>query len=538
MSEGILVVGAGTMGAGIAAVAAVAGYRVELCDADPRALARARERIARSCERAGVPERADSVSYLEGLPARSEAAVAVEAVVELPEAKRNVVRVLESALSPEALIATNTSSLSVSEIAGILERPERMLGLHFFNPPEKMALVEIVRAERTSDDAIERARAIVERLGKTGIVCRDVPGFVVNRVARPFYLQALRAVERELAPYPELDVLARGIGFRMGPFELMDLIGLDVNLAVSESVYARTGAERLRPSEIQRAMVSQGRLGRKSGRGFYDYDGGAPVVATGEESVSDCSFDDERIVVTGFGELADELAVAYADRCAHLMRIENDDLVDEYRSELLEATVVIDAGDGSSDRGAFLRALDAVLPPACVILADAYVTDLGVAAARMRHPERLVGFGVLGRLERQRAVEIVGGEWASDDTVSVAQEAFECLGRRTVIVRDLPGLFLGRLVGSIVNEAMIAVSEGVADPLEIDLAMRLGTNYPLGPIAWGREIGGARLTRILNRLAAAEGKEYAPHRSLRLLDVADETEVRAGSYEPEGRPVL
>ena len=183
--------------------------------------------------------------------------------------KRDVLAALGAALSPEALIATNTSSLAVGELAAGVRNPERVVGLHFFNPPARMELVEVVCARQTGDAALDRAYDAVARMGKTAVLAADTPGFIVNRVARPYYLQALHALDRGVATIEELDALARGAGFRMGPFELMDFIGLDVNLATSESIYERTEAERFAPVDLQRRMVAEGLLGRKSGRGFY-----------------------------------------------------------------------------------------------------------------------------------------------------------------------------------------------------------------------------------------------------------------------------
>jgi 3-hydroxybutyryl-CoA dehydrogenase len=197
----------------------------------------------------------------------------------------------------------------------------------------------------------------------------------------------------------------------------------------------------------------------------------------------------------------------------------NDDLLDDLDRE---ATLVIDVGDGFSDRADTLVELDASLDAATVIFADAYVTDLETLAARLRHPERVVGYGILGTLDGQSAVEVVDAQATDDDALALAQECFEAIGKAVVLVEDRPGLFLGRVVGGIVNEAMIAVAEDVALPDDIDLAMELGVNYPRGPIAWGREISGARIARILQRLALEEGKEFAPHRSLRVLDADDE----------------
>ena len=186
--------------------------------------------------------------------------------------------------------------------------------------------------------------------------------------------------------------------------------------------------------------------------------------------------------------------------------------------------MLIDAGDGSSDRGDAIARLEASLEPECVIFTDAYATNVAACAARLRHPERLAGFGVLGSLSAVDAVEIVNSQNASDDTLELAQELFATIGRASVLVEDVPGLFLGRTVGSIVNEAMIAVAEDVATPEDIDEAMHLGANYPVGPIAWGREIGGTRLRRILKRLANAEGDGFAAHRSIWLLDMEESPE--------------
>jgi 3-hydroxybutyryl-CoA dehydrogenase len=523
VEETILVVGAGTMGAGIAYVAAHGGYAVDLVEPDPQIRERALASIQSSAERAkdaGAPGR---VRMLEAIPNRSAARLAIEAVSEKFEVKRDVFVALAAALDDDALLATNTSSLSVGELADVVPHPQRVLGLHFFNPPAAMKLVEVVHAAGTSDEAIERAYAFVAQIGKTPALAADTPGFIVNRVARPYYLQSMRALDGDVASIPELDALARAAGFRMGPFELMDLIGLDVNLATSESVYERTDAARLIPVEMQREMVRQGRLGRKSGVGFYDYGNGAPDrLDLAIEMPQDEPNDEEFVAVLGFGGLADEIAELLEQRYARVQRIENDELLDELN---VDATIVIDVGGGTADRGEIVAELDSLLGPETVFLVDAYATGLAACTARLKHPERVVGFGILGSIESQRAVEIVDSELVSDDALALAQELFESIGKGVVLVEDVPGLFLGRVVGSIVNEAVIAVHENVADADDIDVAMRLGTNYPIGPIAWGREIGGARVTRILQRVADADGEAFAPHRSLWVLDVEEEGEA-------------
>jgi 3-hydroxybutyryl-CoA dehydrogenase len=535
MTERILIAGGGTMGAGIAFVAAKAGYDVEIVEPQEGARQRALLEIARQAARSNDPSIERRVACTNAIPSHSDAMLAIEAVSERFEIKRDVFAALARSLPSDALLATNTSSLSVGELADVVANPQRVLGLHFFNPPARMQLVEIVRAPQTEDATIDRAFEIVGRFEKTPVLTADTPGFIVNRVARPYYLQALRALEGGVASAEELDALARATGFRMGPFELMDLIGLDVNLATSESIYARTEAPRFEPVEIQRRMVAEGLLGRKTGAGFYTYrDGKAERFELDVPAPAQEPNDEEIVAVVGFGNRADELAEMLGQAYSHVQRIDNDELLDGLSGE---PTVLIDAGDGSSDRGDAIARLEASLAPECVIFADAYATNVAAAAARLRHPERLVGFGVLGSLAATGAVEIVNSENASDDALELAQELFATIGMASVLVEDVPGLFLGRTVGSIVNEAMIAVAQDVASPEDIDEAMRLGANYPAGPIAWGREIGGLRLRRILKRLADAEGDAFAAHRSIWLLDV-EETAAMEEAPAPEVRPPL
>jgi 3-hydroxybutyryl-CoA dehydrogenase len=509
------------MGAGIAVVAARAGCTVTLIEPDSGARARVGDALEKAAKRAEDPSLPSRVTLMDAVPPQIDAGLGIEAVTEDLALKRTIFAQLAAALPATALLATNTSSLSVTDIAQGVAFPQRALGMHFFNPPQVMALVEIVPTPSTGDAELDLAHQYVAQFAKTAVEAADTPGFIVNRVARPYYLQSLAALELDLAPIEDLDALARGAGFAMGPFELMDLIGLEVNLATSESIYERTGAARLAPSDLQRDLVARGRLGRKSGAGFYEYPAGAP--APNRELPDDPAVPEvnteEHVVLTGFAALGDEMGELLSQRYAHFDHVQNDDHLEHI---LASTTIVIDVGDGTSDRLGAVLELDRDLPPATAIFVDAYVTDLDACVARMQHPQRLVGYGILGALERQRIVEIVDTDVVSDELLGLAEVFFATMGARTILVENQPGLFLGRVVGSIVNEAVIAVDAGVADIDDVDEAMRLGVNYPIGPFAWGREIGGARIARILTLVAKAYGDELGPHRALWVLDVDEE----------------
>lgn len=508
------------MGAGIALCAARVGWSVDLVEVDAAIRARAPELLKKEARRGACEDAVKSIRLLDSIARCAASGIAIEAVTEQFDIKESVFAELAHHLEPDAILATNTSSLPIASLADSVWNPERVIGLHFFNPPLLMKLVEIVRTEKTQPLVAERAAAFVGDLGKTGVLTGDAPGFIVNRVARPFYLQALHALERGTASIQDMDALARGAGFRMGPFELMDLIGLDVNLATSESIYERTGFPRLAPVEIQRMMVAQNNLGRKTNKGFYTYSNGArPAAATSADSSAAedrPKNTDETVLIVGANERAHQFCEIAQRAYGSVRLIEDDRSIAGIHPA---ASLVIDVP--LSYNGARLdvwRALDSAIGEDAIVCVDAYAVDFRRLAASVSRPERFVGFGVLGSLAQQSVVEIVNAKWSSAQALVVLENFFALGGKQTRRVAHAPGLYLGSTVCSIINEACYAFAEGVASKGDIETAMKLGTNYPKGPFAWAAEIGAARVAGILDDVARKRGLSFASAPLLAMLE--------------------
>lgn len=500
----VLVVGAGIMGLGIAQVAAQAGHTVLLFDMRAGVAAEARDKLGTSLQ-AMVAKRkftsddvAKILSLIVPIVALEEAASAglvVEAIVEKLEAKRGLFQQLERIVAPDCILATNTSSISVTAIANGLQHPTRLVGMHFFNPVPMMKLVEVVSGLQTAPAVAEAIFTLSERWGKSAVHARSTPGFIVNRIARPFYAEALALLQEQAATPVALDACLRAAGFRMGPCELMDLIGHDTNFAVTQSVYeANFFDKRYVPSLVQREMVDGGMLGRKSGQGFYSYASVAsgPVVSPRANAVLPTVKD---VCLHGTGALADALQAA-------LLHAIESSLVN---SSLVRATVQYAPDSdwvGLEVAGCQLRLTDGRC--ATQLGKEVCVFDLPVLTQSSR---AITANSVLAWAPSGRA----SSAWAKQ-----APQWLEAMGFIPQQVADTPGLVVARTIAMLVNEAADAVHQGVCSAPAADAAMKLGVNYPAGPFEWLATWGSAPVCALLDVLDTQyRGERYRVSPGLR-----------------------
>lgn len=489
------IVGAGTMGSGIALVALYQGYRVVLQDSFPGALERAQEYIEKFLAKKDLSAHASRVIYAREVSALASADIVIEAIIEDLEVKQTLFRELDALCPPPAILASNTSTLAVTAVAAAVGHPQRVAGMHFFNPAPLLPLVEVVQAAQTDADTVATLMSLAEALGKTPVLTGDTPGFIVNRVARPYYGEALRLSGEGVASVADIDLLATsGAGFRMGPFRLMDLIGIDINATAMQSMYEQTfGEPRYRPHAIQMQKMQAGTLGRKTGRGFYEYGEGvaepeAPLVSApaleGAVVVSEGSWAPGlKDYLTGIGLTADKATPPGMTARAAFVVAGREEFLSEQANVYLAGT--------QADLPVFVQCAD---------------MTLAELAAMSDTPERLVGFDGLF-FASGAAVTLVANPWLSAAHRARAEEIIRGVGKIPVWVKDSPGLVLPRLVFQLANEAAFATLEGVADADTIDLAMRLGVNYPKGPLAWGREFGYGKVVAVLDHLQAEYREE-------------------------------
>ena len=471
--EKILVIGAGIMGAGIAQVAAQAGHSVYLVDAREGA---ARQAHAKLRESLGVlltkgkltQEQVDGIlkriQPVDSLADAADVGLVIEAIVENLDTKRALFAELESLLGEDCVLASNTSSLSISAIAKGLRVPGRVVGMHFFNPVPVMKLVEVVSGLQTAPGVAHAIFELSKAWGKVPVHARSTPGFIVNRIARPFYAEALALLHEQSTSPQVIDACMRAIGFRMGPCELMDLIGHDTNFAVTQAVYAANFFDkRYMPSLVQSALVDGGSLGRKSGRGIYDYTAGShpPTVDT------------------------QTLPLPAISRLQLHRRAQDAPTPAEWPARLQAAGIATDLVTSSDWTGLQigdlqLRQTDG--RPASALGAQVVVYDWHVPQG---------GSPVLA---------FAASSGASADNIALAQALLGALGFAPQRVADQPGLVVARTLAMLVNEAADAVQQGVCDSAGADAAMKLGVNYPAGPFEWLARWGAPAVVEVLEAL--------------------------------------
>jgi len=476
----VFVVGAGIMGAGIAQVAAQAGHPVRLFDTRDGAAERARAKLATTLDGLAAKGKLDgaearAIAGRIGAAARLDDAagcgLVVEAIVENAESKRALFRDLEAIVGDGGVLASNTSSISITALANGLKQPGRLVGMHFFNPVPLMKLVEVVSGLQTDAGVAAAIFDLAKRWRKTPVHARSTPGFIVNRIARPYYAEALALLHERLATPEAIDACLRGAGFRMGPCELMDLIGHDTNFAVTQSVYdANFGDKRYQPSLVQREMVDGGLLGRKSGRGFFRHGAGAakapasaPFVAPAVPAGALVALHGRGIAVERWAARLEAADVRFeADPASRWNGLQTD--AGQLRLTDGRAATRVAAADGVRDLAVF---------------------DLAVAPAG----------GAPGTPLALAFSASASAPWRAQ-----AAEWLAIAGWNAETIGDAPGLLVARTVAMLVNEGADAVHQGVCTPEGADLAMKLGVNHPAGPFEFLARWHAGAIAALLDHL--------------------------------------
>jgi 3-hydroxybutyryl-CoA dehydrogenase len=477
------IVGAGLMGRGIAQIAAQAGFDVRLFDAKPGAAEDAAaairmtlsQLVAKGKITAAAEQTAGAcIRVLDDPGSLAGVTLAIEAIVERLDAKKALFASLEPIVGDGCILATNTSSLSVTAIAAACTHPERVAGLHFFSPVPLMKVVEVIDGLLTAPSVIERLLAFVDALGHTPVRAHDTPGFIVNHAGRGFGTEALRILGEGIADPATIDRILRAAGFRMGPFELLDLTGLDVSHPAMESIYHQYYEEpRFRPSPVTARLLAAGLLGRKSGRGFYDYGPGATAAI--QPAALPTAAPPSVGVWVSAADAASRVPVVT------LLRTLGAAIDDGTRPAADSLCVVLPFG-----RDATTTALDEELDPARTVALDTML-DTGKLRTLMTTP--------VTKPELRKA----------------ARTLFAADGVAVEVIRDSPGFVSQRVLAHIVNIACDMAQQRVATPADIDLAVRIGLGYPQGPLAWGDTLGPRRLLGILSELASFYGDpRYRP----------------------------
>lgn len=486
-SERVGIVGAGVMGRGIAQIFLRAGHEVALFDAAAPAVDEACAFVGRmfdrQVEKGGLAADVRDAMMARLAPCRtvdglSDADFVIEAIVENLDAKKTLFGQLEPVVGPECILATNTSSLLISAIAAACERPERVVGLHFFNPVPLMKIAEVIPGMLTAPEVAERARMLVEGPGHRAVTAADQPGFLVNHAGRALYTEGFRLIEEGVADFAGVDRLVReAMGFRMGPFELLDLTGLDVSGAVMQSIYDQFHQDpRYRPSPLVPPRLAAGLFGRKTGRGFYLYADGRKQEPA-EPSPPDAA-------------------------PARVVRLIGDDRRDELTDLCARAGCAVLEGEKADGE-------------APILLLSLLGEDVSGAAARLSLDlARCVALDPLPDFARRRT--LMSSPATRPDVAASVQALLASDGVAVSLIADSAGFVAQRMLAMIVNTGCEIAQRRIATPADIDDAVRIGLGYPAGPLTLGDQLGAERVLRILETLQAVTGDpRYRPSLWLR-----------------------
>ncbi len=511
------VVGLGTMGAGIAEVFARGGYTVVGVERTQGDLERGQGHVQRSTDRAvkrGKLAEAEQEALLgrmrftTSMPDLGSCDLVVEAIVERLAAKRAVFEELDGVVGPDAVLATNTSSLSVTEIAAATSRPERVLGMHFFNPAPVQRLVEVVSTVVTAPDVVEDVRGVAESLGKSPVSVGDKAGFIANALLFGYLNHACSMLESRYASRDDIDAAMRiGCGYPMGPLALLDLIGLDTAYEILTTMYHQDRDRTHAPAPILRQMVTAGLLGKKSGRGFYTYDGpGGKVVAddgTAGAAEEPGGRDVRTVAVVGSGDRAEGIAEACREAGLEVIAVPEGQ-----EQTAGNADLVLTAGE--EDATLFSR-LDAVCRPGAILAATGSAVPVVELAAATGRPAEVVGMHVLDPAAGSGVVEVVSGVQTSTEVADTVRAVSARMGRHPVSCADRAGFVVEALLFPYLNDAVTMLQAHYASTADIDTAMKLGCALPKGPFEVLDEVG-ADVVLAAQRRLFAETREpgHAP----------------------------
>ena len=475
----LAVVGAGSMGAGIAQLAAQAGHQVKLFDVNQEKAQQAHNAIAENLNKAFTRGQINTEQYAEilarvsivnDLQALADADLIIEAILEQVETKRALFAALEAIVKKETVFASNTSSLSITALAYGLKHPERVVGWHFFNPPTRMQLVEIIPGVATDKKYLNSLHRLSEAWGKQPVFAPNTPGFIVNRVARPYYAEGLRLLAENIASIATIDHIARECGgFAMGPFELMDLIGVDVNLSVTESVFLATAYDtRYAPHVLQQELVRAGYWGKKTNKGFYTYH-------AGKKESTPIQF----VEASPISKIHLESAQDKGLLLPLVQRLQQAGITLSNNMQLPAQTLQLQTANG----------------PILIALSDGRTA----AACAEQYTMPVILLDLAHDFANVSCLALTASEQAKTGLADLAF-LLQPANIKLIMLADIAGMIVMRLVSCLINEAADLITWTRTQPKDIDLAMRLGTAYPYGPFTWADQLGPQRVINCLAQL--------------------------------------